>query len=223
MSPFRPHFEILPPDQRALWQLLSPSRKLGLVLYGGTAIALRLGHRTSIDFDFFTEKPFDPDQLNRTLPFLGEATILQSQSNTLTVLTGSPIAGVKLSFFGNISFGRVGTPEANEDGILEVASLVDLLATKLKVIQQRLEAKDYRDIAAILRAGIKLEDGLSAAAELFGLGIQPSETVKALTYFEGGDLDTLPESDKTQLSVAASSIYRIPITGLASRSLSISG
>jgi hypothetical protein len=221
VSTFQPYFEILPQDQQAIWPWLSPSRELGLVLYGGTAIALRLGHRTSIDFDFFTEKPLDIDQLNRSLPLLGEATILQSQPNTLSVWSGLPIAGVKLSFFGNISFGRVGVPETTEDGILEVASLIDLLATKLKVIQQRIEAKDYRDIAAILRSGVKLEDGLSAAAELFGVGIQPSETVKALTYFEGGDLKALPESDKIQLSVAASSLYRIPITGLASKSLSI--
>jgi len=221
VSSFQPHLEILPPDQRAIWPLLSPSRELGLVLYGGTAVALRLGHRTSIDFDFFTEKSLDLDRLNRSLPFLGESSILQGQPNTLSVRSGPPVAGVKLSFFGNISFGRVGSPEVTADGVLEVASLIDLLATKLKVIQQRIEAKDYRDIAAILRSGLNLEEGLSAAAELFGNSIQPSEVVKALTYFEGGDLHTLPASDKTLLSVAASSIYRIPITGLASKSLSI--
>jgi hypothetical protein len=47
MSIFLPtHMEILPPAQR-----------LGFVLYGGTAIALRLGHRSSVDFDFFTADP----------------------------------------------------------------------------------------------------------------------------------------------------------------------
>ena len=106
------------------------------------------------------------------------------------------------------------------DGVLEVASLLDLLATKLKVIQQRIEAKDYQDIAAILRSGIKLEDGLAAAAEMYAPTFQPSEAVKALTYFEGGDLSSLTVADREILIHAASIIRRIPVLGLVSRSLS---
>ena len=69
---------------------------------------------------------------------------------------------------------------------MHVASLLDLLATK--VILQRIEAKDYQDIAAILRVGKLLQDGLAGAAALYSPSFQPSEAVKALTYFEGGDL-----------------------------------
>jgi hypothetical protein len=46
----------LPIAQQHLWQELRPARDLGFVLYGGTAIALRLGHRPSVDFDFFTDQ-----------------------------------------------------------------------------------------------------------------------------------------------------------------------
>ncbi|VAW40374.1 hypothetical protein MNBD_DELTA03-369 [hydrothermal vent metagenome] len=53
---FKPHFEILPPAQQQLWTELELTVDLGFVLYGGTAIALRLGHRTSVDFDFFLIK-----------------------------------------------------------------------------------------------------------------------------------------------------------------------
>ena len=53
---FSPHFSILPVAQKQLWEKLSPAGELGFVLYGGTAIALRLGHRVSVDFDFFSEK-----------------------------------------------------------------------------------------------------------------------------------------------------------------------
>lgn len=56
MSTFHPHFEILPSAQIQLWKELQPLKKLGFVLYGGTALALRLGHRVSVDFDFFIEK-----------------------------------------------------------------------------------------------------------------------------------------------------------------------
>ncbi len=51
--------EVLPPAQKRLWPELRAAAELGFVLYGGTAIALRLGHRHSVDFDFFSEKPLD--------------------------------------------------------------------------------------------------------------------------------------------------------------------
>ena len=53
MNSFQPNLEILPKSQQQLWQQLKPVSELGFVLYGGTAIALQLGHRQSIDFDFF--------------------------------------------------------------------------------------------------------------------------------------------------------------------------
>jgi hypothetical protein len=56
---FTVHREILPPAQQRLWPMLRPTAALGLVLYGGTAIALRLGHRVSVDFDFFTDRSLD--------------------------------------------------------------------------------------------------------------------------------------------------------------------
>jgi predicted nucleotidyltransferase component of viral defense system len=49
-----------------------------------------------------------------------------------------------------------------------VASFADLLATKLTVVLQRVEAKDYRDVAAMMRSGLKPEFGLAAARRLFG-------------------------------------------------------
>lgn len=58
---FKPRMEILPSAQQRLWPELRPAAELGFALYGGTAIALRLGHRHSVDFDFFSEKPLDRD------------------------------------------------------------------------------------------------------------------------------------------------------------------
>ena len=49
---FTPCLEILPTAQRQLWPALRRAPHLGFVLYRGTAIALRLGHRPSIDYDF---------------------------------------------------------------------------------------------------------------------------------------------------------------------------
>ena len=81
------------------------------------------------------------------MPFLKMAELLQNELDTRTYRTTE---GVKLSFFGGIAFGRIGEPLLTHDGILQVASLKDLLAMKAAVIMKRVEAKDYRDIAAIL-------------------------------------------------------------------------
>lgn len=85
MTRLRPRFEVLPAAQRALWPDLAavPS---GFVLYGGTALALRLGHRASVDFDFFAHDPLDHHALERALPWLRSADALQEEANTRTVL-----------------------------------------------------------------------------------------------------------------------------------------
>jgi Nucleotidyl transferase AbiEii toxin, Type IV TA system len=220
VSGFKPHLEMLPAAQRQLWPLLAPTVEMGLVLYGGTAAALRLGHRTSLDFDFFTERAIDPTALEGELEFLKHSKVIQQRPNTLSVLAPAQQGEVKVSFFGDIGIGRVGTPELTQDGAVKVASLLDLLATKLKVILQRIEAKDYKDIAAILRAGEELDHGLAAATGMYSPNFQPSEALKALTYFGGGDLETLASSDRKYLIGAARDVRHRPIAGKVSHSLS---
>lgn len=220
MTGFKPHLKVLPQPQREIWPFLASTVKLGLVLYGGTAVALRLGHRSSLDFDFFTERPLEPRELGRHLEFLHRAKVIQQQENTLTVLAPAESGNVKISMFGDIGIGRIGTPELTADGVVKVASLVDLLATKLKVILQRIEAKDYLDIAAILRSGELLEDGLAGATALYSPAFQPSEAMKALTYFEGGDLDILSSEDREYLIRAVVNAGNKPAGGTVHRSLS---
>lgn len=220
MSTFEPHWEALPATQRELWPQLAGSIDLGLVLYGGTAVALRLGHRNSIDFDFFTERALDREELRQRFSFLDRSKVIQEQENTLSLLVPVQETSVKVSFFGDIGTGRAGSPERTPDGVLEVASLLDLLASKLKVIQQRIEAKDYRDVAALLQAGGRLETGLAVATAQYGGSFQPSEAVKALTYFEGGDLSSLALADRQVLVRSVTNLRSIPIAGLVSRALS---
>lgn len=219
---FKPRMEILPSAQQRLWPELRPAAELGFALYGGTAIALRLGHRASADFDFFSEKPLDRDAIQAVFPFLPQSTVLQDQQNTLSALVpygDSEREYVKVSFFGTIGLGRVGEPDITEDGVLHVASLDDLMATKAKVILQCAEAKDYRDIAAMVNAGVILSRGLSAARELYGLNFQPSESLKAMVYFEDGDLHTLTKGEKNSLVKAVSEVRDLPHVAILDRQL----
>jgi hypothetical protein len=221
---FKPRMDILPVAQQRLWPELHPSIQLGLVLYGGTAIALRLGHRPSVDFDFFTDKPLDKAVLQSAFPFLQRSTVLQDEPNAYTVLVPCGTTQdqhLKVSFFGTIGFGRIGEPEITDDGTLQVATLDDLMATKVKVILQRIEAKDYRDIAAMVKAGVSLSKGLSAAREMYGHSFQPSESLKAMVYFEGGDLLTLTQSEKEALIAAATAVRDLPTVEIVSRKLAL--
>jgi len=208
---FSPNKDILPPAQKELWPLLRPATDIGFVLYGGTAIALRLGHRVSVDFDFFSQNQLSRTQLSAALPFLSSATVLQDELNSLSILV--PVnqdETVKVSFFGGITFGRVSRPELTSDGVLRVASLDDLMATKVKTILQRVTAKDYQDVAAMVQAGISLAKGLATARAMFGGSFQPHESLKALTYFEGGDLHLLTMEVKRTLIHAADEVGVLP-------------
>lgn len=219
---FNPRMDILPAAQQRLWPELRPAAELGFALYGGTAIALRLGHRATVDFDFFSEKPLDRDAIHAAFPFISRSTVLQDQPNTLTVnvpFGNSEREHVKVSLFGTIGFGRVGEPDITEDGVMHVASLDDLMATKVKVILQSAEAKDYRDIAAMVGAGVNLAKGLAAARALFGINFQPSESLKAMVYFEDGDLRTLTKGERTSLVKAVSEVRDLPDVEILARQL----
>jgi hypothetical protein len=233
-SPFRPYLDetwarvslvpklsVLSPEQHALWPALGATRALGFVLYGGTAVALRLGHRASEDFDFFSDRPLDRDAMSRLLPLLDNAERIQDESRSLTVLATSRRGDVKISFFGALRMGRVGEPDVTNDGVLEVASQDDLLALKLKVILERAEAKDYHDIAAMLSAGSSLERGLGAAQALFGREFAPAIALRALTYFDDPALRSITRQERTILSRESAAIDSIPEVAVVSKSLSI--
>ena len=59
---FVPNLDGLPAPQRALWPELAATPD-SFTLYGGTVLARRLGHRASVDFDFFSNASFDPERL----------------------------------------------------------------------------------------------------------------------------------------------------------------
>lgn len=196
------HLDVLPPSQRRLWEELSQVPK-EFVLYGGTALALRLGHRGSVDFDFFGSKPIDPSVLEKGLAFLSGAKVLQRDQNTLTAIVDRGEA-VLVSFFGVPGLRRLAPPLVAEENGLQVASLLDLAGTKASVVQMRAEAKDYLDLDALMRlGGIDLATAVSAAEKIYGPSFNPEITLKALSYFDDGNLRDLPEGTRWRLATAA--------------------
>lgn len=186
------HYEILPQEQKKIYKNLSFLKNKGFILFGGTAIALQLGHRQSIDFDFFTSNKLDKKLKDEILKNLKSDTMLQNEENTLVFLKNE----VKLSFFGDIDFA-IKENSLILDDVLEVANLKSLLATKLKATFDRAEYKDYIDIVEILKKGqITIEEGIDKMFDFFGTDFTASQVLKNLTYFEDGDLYRLEIKDR---------------------------
>ena len=205
------YVDILPASQRRLWDELADVPG-SFTLYGGTAIALYLGHRESVDFDFFGSQAFNPQYLYSTVPFLENAQVIQQAESTLTCLVdrGGP---VQVSFLGVPKIQPIKAPYRTSDTGIKIASLIDLAGTKAAVVQQRAEAKDYIDLATLMeREVVDLPTALSAARLIYP-AFNPELTLKALSYYGEGNLDEVPEATRTQLveAVRAVDLDRLPV------------
>lgn len=212
---FTPKIGILPPPQRSLWDELRQTPP-GFVLYGGTALALRLGHRHSEDFDFFSNISFVPESLRKSIPYLEGAEISQMEPNTLTAIVGRK-GPVKVSFFGGVALNRVHDPDVTADNEIQVASLLDVAATKLSTIQQRAQARDYEDVAAIVNAGVTLAKAIGAATAVYGNTFNGALSLKALTYFSDGDLPNLSPAIQKKLRELAGQVNLAEIPQIHSK------
>ena len=131
---------------------------------------------------------------------MARARITQREPNTLSgiVERGGP---VRLSFFAVPRLPRLAPPHIAPDNGLQVAALLDLAGTTANVVQLRAEAKDYRDIDAILRDGrIDLPMALAAAQAMYGATFNPQITLKALSHFADSNLPRLARALRRYVS-----------------------
>jgi hypothetical protein len=153
-------------------------------------------------------------KLRSSIPFLAKARVRQLERNTLTAVLNreSPVA---VSFFGVPNLPRLLSPLVCDGNGLKIASLLDLAGTKASVVQVRPEAKDYIDLDMLITdGGITLPMALTAAKALYGASFNPQITLKALSYFEDGDLHKLPEAAKARLATAAREVDLDHLPGL---------
>ena len=210
LPPITPGLEILPPAQRDLWTRIGDIPE-DFVLYGGTGLALRLGHRESIDFDFFSATPFHPGELLAGLSWLGRLELVDSRENTLTVVAPS---GVRLSFFGGLDIQCAAEPSIWSDNGVVVASVFDLAGTKAKALLDRSEWRDYVDIDELLRAGHDLADIIGYATTVFAPGfVFPAGLfLKCLVSFEDGTAPEVPGDVRARLESAAKATWRAGVS-----------
>lgn len=211
LATFEPRLDILPPTQQRLWPELSQTPE-EFTLYGGTAIALRLAHRPSVDFDFFASEPIAPNDLLRRIPYLRGATVRQSAPDTLTV-TVEREGPVQVSFFGGLNLGQAALADRARGPGIKVASLLDLAGCKVAVVPQRVELKDYIDVHTLLtKANIPLATMLASAKIIYGAQFNPLLALKALAYLDDRALAELSADMRRDLiaAVKATDPQRLP-------------
>jgi hypothetical protein len=155
-------------------------------LAGGSALALHLGHRISVDLDYFTPRSFDTADLVRRLAKAG--TFVQEQRKKDTLL--GTFDQVKVSFF------RYSYPQIAKNEIAlntAIASIPDISAMKLEAMGTRGRKRDFIDLYFICRAGHSLEEVLGWYREKFKeVEVNLTHYIKALTYFEDAESDPMP-------------------------------
>jgi len=160
--------------------------KKDFYLAGGTALALQMGHRDSVDFDFFSQKDFNTKELFESLReiFEGHALLnIQEESNTLTVLVDDAI---KISFFAH-AYELIGS--AINDENLSLASIADIGCMKLSAITSRATNKDYIDLYFILKQ-ISLADLLENARQKYPQ-LERNLILKSFVYFDDITLEKI--------------------------------
>ncbi len=153
-------------------------------LVGGTALALQIGHRQSIDLDFFTPNiDFDEIRMLRTLQKLGNVVVLNTDTNWL----GVKFDGVKLDIL------KYPYPLLNsfleEDGI-RLVSKPDIAAMKLSAISSRGAKKDFIDLYFLFQE-ITLAAMLEFYTTKFGIK-EHFHVIRSLTYFEDAEDEVMP-------------------------------
>lgn len=180
------HPECLQPEAaRLLPMVASALQRYSPVLAGGTALALHVGHRVSVDFDFFTGNEFDPAAVVQAV----QATSADVQVLKLELGTAVMIAdGVKVSLFQYpYSFSE---PTERFSGAM-VTGIVDIAGMKLIAIMQRGARRDFVDLYTVLRT-TPFRVVAHNAIQRFGTTlIEPVIIGKALAWF--ADADAQPD------------------------------
>jgi len=176
------HLEILDPKRKKLLSKLGFLDEQGFYMAGGTALALQIGHRTSLDFDFYTEKRFDArklrEQFDKKFKKVQEIYIAE---DTL----GLDADGIKMSFF-RYSYRLIRSYVQMEDICL--ASKEDIAAMKILAISQRGKRRDFIDIYFLIKEfGLReIIEFTKEKYQMFNIYVG----LQGLLYFKDADEDS---------------------------------
>jgi hypothetical protein len=165
-------------------------------LASGTAVAVHLGHRLSLDLDFFSVRPeVDLDAVRDSVrhAFAEASTVAQTDAAVQLLCDGAPIDLVRYPY------PPLRAIERTADGIA-VASLLDLAAMKLGALSRRGLRRDFWDLAEIVRrGGVTLEEACRAYRERYGVAeADLYHVLRALAWFEDAERDPMYPAGLTE-------------------------
>jgi hypothetical protein len=179
----------LPESTRQYLELLAKEKiSIPFYLAGGTAIALHLGHRISVDLDYFSINHFDVHLLDSHLQDF--ETYFRDKLSDDTLL--GAFGELRISFF----WYRYPLLESPVIALgTQILQLSDLSAMKIEAIGQRNTKRDFIDLYFMAhQAGISLEKALEFHREKYaGLNISYSHLLLSLGYFDEADNDPMPQ------------------------------
>lgn len=160
----------------------------GFALAGGTGLALQLGHRRSVDFDWFTEQALgDPLRLARR--FQEEGVAIRVDGTARGTLHGR-VSGVRVSFL-EYRYPSLEDPLRLPGLPSPLASISDIACMKLSAITQRGARKDFVDLHAIGQT-VPLDEMIRLYRKKYGVR-DIGHVLTALTYFDDADRERAPQ------------------------------
>lgn len=180
-------------DTYCLLKEISQIKELDyFALAGGTSLSLQLGHRISVDLDFFTIKKFNTNDIIQILQSRYKLSEISKNTNALTLYIDYKSQKVKIDFL------RHNYPILQgftiEDGI-RLFSIQDIAAMKLNAITNRGAKKDFYDIYELL-----LSFSLTKLIDLYKrkyVDMNVFTLIKSLNYFEDANNEPEPISLRT--------------------------
>lgn len=181
--------EGLPPKQiKVLQSLGSQASSMGFYLAGGTALAIRLGHRISVDLDWFTANRFDDGMVvAQSLRNAGVKLVVDQVSPG--TLHGS-VQGVRVSFL-QYQYPLIKPPDHWSEMDCDLASLADLACMKLSAIAQRGARKDFCDLYTLGSRHFSLQEMLAFYQRKFTIQ-DVSSVLYGLVYFDDAEQERMP-------------------------------
>ncbi len=175
------HTEILTANQQSLLKLIQRFSD-DFYLVGGTAVALHIGHRRSVDFDLFTHESLKRNRIQRIIResgFLVQDLLYEAYDQMHCIIND-----VKVTFF-NYPFEI--DPKVDFDGIIKMPALLDLAAMKVHALGGRSQWKDYVDLYFLLKEHFTVQDIERRAGELYASVFNEKLFREQLSYFEDVD------------------------------------
>lgn len=183
----------LTPETAASWEAIAPLVPEPAYLIGGTALAVRLHHRVSRDLDFFFHEPIELRRLRADLEARGEFAATVHTDDTLN----GQFNETNVQFLSVAGQTLLLPPE--KIGGIRVARMPDIFATKIKVIADRAELRDYFDLMCIeQQTGHLAEEGLALYLTRYG-DDATSNTFKGIVMALG-HLDDVLDDDALPVS-----------------------